>query len=58
MSTTRSTGGLGLGLAISHRLVEMHGGTLRAESQGAGQGATFEVTLPLYDFQHATIKVA
>ncbi len=47
MSSTRATAGLGLGLAISYRLVEMHGGTLRAETRGAGQGATFEVTLPL-----------
>ena len=46
MSSTRSAGGLGLGLAISHRLVEMHGGTLRAESRGPGQGAMFEVSLP------------
>jgi len=46
MTSTRSTGGLGLGLAISYRLVEMHAGTLRAESRGPGQGATFEVSLP------------
>jgi signal transduction histidine kinase len=46
MSSTRSTGGLGLGLAISYRLIEMHAGTLRAESRGPGQGATFEVSLP------------
>jgi len=47
MSSTRSTGGLGLGLAISYRLVQMHGGTLRGESRGPGQGAMFEVSLPL-----------
>jgi len=41
------TGGLGLGLAIVRHLVEMHGGTIRAMSGGQGQGATFEVTLPL-----------
>jgi len=46
LTSTRSTGGLGLGLAISYRLVEMHAGTLRAESRGPGQGATFEVSLP------------
>jgi PAS domain S-box-containing protein len=43
---TRQFGGLGLGLAISRVLVEMHGGTIRAESAGLGQGATFIITLP------------
>jgi len=43
---TQQFGGLGLGLAISKVLVEMHGGTIRAESQGPGAGATFIVTLP------------
>lgn len=46
-STTRSYGGLGLGLSIAKDLVEMHGGTVRAESAGAGRGATFTVSLPL-----------
>ena len=46
-STTRDYGGLGLGLAISKQLVELHGGTIRAISQGEGQGATFVVKLPL-----------
>jgi signal transduction histidine kinase len=45
-STTRKFGGLGLGLAIVRQIVEMHGGTVRAESQGEGQGATFIVQLP------------
>jgi signal transduction histidine kinase len=39
--------GLGLGLAISKAIVEMHGGSIRGQSEGAGKGATFTVTLPL-----------
>jgi PAS domain S-box-containing protein len=46
-STSRRFGGLGLGLAISKQLVELHGGTIRASSPGEGQGATFFVELPL-----------
>ena len=46
-STTRTHGGLGLGLAIVRHLVEIHGGTVRAESAGEGLGATFIVSLPL-----------
>lgn len=46
-SLTRRHGGLGLGLAIVRQLVEMHGGSVRAESAGPGQGATFSVLLPL-----------
>jgi signal transduction histidine kinase/CheY-like chemotaxis protein len=46
-ATTRSHGGLGLGLSIVRHLVELHGGSVRAESPGEGQGATFIVTLPL-----------
>jgi CheY-like chemotaxis protein/anti-sigma regulatory factor (Ser/Thr protein kinase) len=46
-STTRAYGGLGLGLAIVRHLVEMHGGTVRAESGGEGHGATFTIKLPL-----------
>ncbi|HEY9600206.1 MAG TPA: PAS domain S-box protein [Allocoleopsis sp.] len=46
-TTTRAYGGLGLGLAIVRHLVELHGGTVRADSPGEGQGATFTVKLPL-----------
>jgi PAS domain S-box-containing protein len=46
-STTRADSGLGLGLAIVRHLVELHGGTVRAESEGAGKGATFTIKLPL-----------
>ncbi|HZS04313.1 MAG TPA: PAS domain S-box protein [Blastocatellia bacterium] len=46
-SITRKQGGLGLGLAISRHLTELHGGTITAESAGVGQGATFIVRLPL-----------
>jgi PAS domain S-box-containing protein len=46
-TTTRLHGGLGLGLAIVKQLVELHGGTVRAKSPGAGQGATFSVSLPV-----------
>ena len=46
-STTRQFGGLGLGLAIVHYLVGVHGGTVEANSAGEGQGATFTVQLPI-----------
>jgi len=44
---SREYNGLGLGLAISRHLVELHGGTIHAASDGEGKGATFRVTLPL-----------
>lgn len=46
-SRTRDTGGSGLGLAIVKALVEMHGGTVSAESDGPSQGSSFTVSLPL-----------
>jgi PAS domain S-box-containing protein len=52
-TTTRTHGGLGLGLAIVRHLVELHGGTVRAESAGQGAGSTFRVLLPLLAMQPA-----
>ncbi len=46
-STTRQASGLGLGLSIVKSLVEMHGGTIRAKSEGENRGATFTISLPL-----------
>jgi PAS domain S-box-containing protein len=46
-SSVRRHGGLGLGLALAKYLVELHGGTIEAESAGEGQGAIFKVTLPV-----------
>jgi len=45
--TTRQHGGLGLGLAIVRHLIELHGGSVWADSAGAGTGATFTLTLPV-----------
>ena len=50
-STTRQFGGLGLGLAIAQQIVELHHGTIWAESLGEGLGATFTVRLPLMPIQ-------
>ena len=44
---TREHGGLGIGLAIVRHLVEMHGGTISASSEGAGRGASFRIRMPL-----------
>ncbi|OYD97839.1 hybrid sensor histidine kinase/response regulator [Nostoc sp. 'Peltigera membranacea cyanobiont' 210A] len=46
-TTTRSYGGLGLGLAIARQLIELHGGTITVASPGIGQGTTFIVKLPV-----------
>jgi CheY-like chemotaxis protein len=46
-SLDRSQGGLGIGLFICKRLVELHGGTIAALSEGAGRGSVFKITLPL-----------
>jgi PAS domain S-box-containing protein len=48
-TTTRKHGGLGLGLAIVQHIVELHGGTVRAESPGRGKGATFRIDLPVHE---------
>jgi PAS domain S-box-containing protein len=45
-TTARQHGGLGLGLAIVRHLVELHGGSVRVDSEGEGRGATFTITLP------------
>jgi signal transduction histidine kinase/CheY-like chemotaxis protein len=45
-SSTRTARGLGLGLSIARQLVELHGGSIRAESGGVGQGSTFTATFP------------
>lgn len=51
---TRSHGGLGLGLAISRHIVELHGGTISAASKGEGRGTTFTVMLPLAPLRQET----
>jgi signal transduction histidine kinase len=53
-SSTRAFGGLGLGLAIARHIVEMHGGSVRAESMGKTHGATFTIELPLLESRPTT----
>lgn len=57
-STTRSFGGLGLGLAIVRHLVELHGGTVSAQSDGVNKGATFTATFPLLADRSEAVAVA
>ena len=57
-STTRSFGGLGLGLAIVRHLVELHGGTVSAQSDGLNKGATFSATFPLIAERAEPVAVA
>ncbi|WGV24167.1 response regulator [Halotia branconii] len=54
-STTRRFGGLGLGLAIVHQIVELHSGTVKAESLGENQGATFTVQIPILNQSVLTV---
>ncbi|MBV9210441.1 MAG: PAS domain S-box protein, partial [Acidobacteria bacterium] len=56
-SISRRHGGLGLGLAIVRHLVELHGGTVRAESLGEGQGATFTIEFPFLASRSAAVKL-
>lgn len=56
-SITRRHGGLGLGLSIVRQLVEMHGGTVTAESPGTGEGTVFKVILPLMSVHHELSEV-
>jgi hypothetical protein len=57
-SIERTTGGLGIGLALVKGIVEMHGGTARAFSEGPGLGSTFTVTLPVTRQQNDSAQVS
>lgn len=48
-SSTRKFGGLGLGLAIARHIIELHGGSIKAESEGEGKGSVFTITIPVLD---------
>ena len=54
----RSQGGVGLGLTLVRRLVQMHGGTVTASSEGSGRGSTFEVRLPAIPHSHPASEPA
>jgi signal transduction histidine kinase/CheY-like chemotaxis protein len=56
-SSTRTHGGLGLGLSIGRHLVELHGGRMTAESPGEGQGSTFSVYLPVREAEQRPAPV-
>jgi two-component system, chemotaxis family, CheB/CheR fusion protein len=53
-SSSRRQGGMGIGLALVKQLVELHGGLVRAESEGIGKGAKFHVWLPLREVENST----
>jgi CheY-like chemotaxis protein len=53
----RAQGGLGIGLSIVKRLVDMHGGTVTATSGGPGRGSSFEIRLPLADDTHPATEL-
>jgi PAS domain S-box-containing protein len=57
-TTTRERGGLGLGLGIARQLVEMHGGTIAASSEGLDRGSTFTVRLPVMAVRPAAASSA
>lgn len=56
-SITQQFGGLGLGLAITKAIVEAHGGTITAASEGLDQGSLFTVRLPISNVAHATVEM-
>jgi two-component system CheB/CheR fusion protein len=57
-TSSRNYGGLGLGLAIVRHIVESHGGTVTAASEGKGKGAAFQVSLPLVSFENEMVTRA